>query len=288
MPGLDGLTPQQRTLLRAWLPAGAVVRDHSWGLVGTTVLELRTPDGRRYIAKAGDTDDHHLARELSAHRRWLAPLAAHGHAPTLMRGDDAAKLLVAEYLPGTLVQGADSEWAPDTYRQAGALLALLHGLDSARDDGQFERRQKQETLAWLGRAHRIPADAAAALAAEASSWPTPPAALVPTHGDWQPRNWIADDGRIRMIDFGRADLRPAQTDFARLAAQQFRGRPELEAAFLAGYGADPRERASWRRLRIREAVATAGWAHRVGDRTFEQQGLRMVTDVLAELVADRS
>ncbi|MGW6199374.1 phosphotransferase family protein [Kribbella sp. NPDC055110] len=32
----------------------------------------------------------------------------------------------------------------------------------------------------------------------------PPATLVPTHGDWQPRNWLVDNGTVRVIDFGRA------------------------------------------------------------------------------------
>jgi Ser/Thr protein kinase RdoA (MazF antagonist) len=104
--------------------------------------------------------------------------------------------------------------------------------------------------------------------------------LVPTHGDWQPRNWLWDDGVVRVIDLGRADLRPAASDLVRLAAQQWRGRPELEEAFLEGYGGDPREPGAWHRLRVAEAVGTAVWAHGVGDEAFEQQGHRMIADVL--------
>ena len=74
-----------------------------------------------------------------------------------------------------------------------------------------------------------------------ASWPTPPATLVPTHGDWQPRNWLVHEGLVSIIDFGRADLRPAWTDFSRLAAGQFLEDAALEAAFLEGYGEDPRE-----------------------------------------------
>ncbi|WP_269766846.1 hypothetical protein [Micromonospora phaseoli] len=37
---LDSLTPQQRTLLRRWLPGATVEADRSWGLVATTVLEV--------------------------------------------------------------------------------------------------------------------------------------------------------------------------------------------------------------------------------------------------------
>jgi thiamine kinase-like enzyme len=111
--------------------------------------------------------------------------------------------------------------------------------------------------------------------------PTP---LVPTHGDWQPRNWLVDaDGTVRVIDLGRADLRPAATDLARVDAQDFRRDPALEAAFLDGYGTDPRSPGLWLRTRLREAISTAAWAFRVGDEPFEQQGHQRIADALADL-----
>jgi hypothetical protein len=61
--GIDNLTGRQRELLEQWLPDAEVVKDHSWGLIGTTVLEV-SHEGTRYIAKAGDANDHHLAREF--------------------------------------------------------------------------------------------------------------------------------------------------------------------------------------------------------------------------------
>ena len=105
---------------------------------------------------------------------------------------------------------------------------------------------------------------------------------MPTHGDWQPRNWLHHDGTVSVIDFGRADLRPAYTDLARLDAQDFRRDPALERAFLDGYGADPREPASWHRQRVREAVGTAVWARLVGDEEFEAQGHRMIAEALSQ------
>lgn len=274
------LSPEQRALLESWLPGAVVVRDHSWGLVGTTVLELRATDGSSYIAKAGDADDHHLVREARAHRKWLAVWTTLGRAPALIQGDESAKLLLTRYLPGRLVEGSEHEGAPDTYRQAGELLALFHSQFAVLDDGGFERRQKEETLAWLSRPHRIAPEAVRALTNLVEGWPTPPSVLVPTHGDWQPRNWLLHRGRVGVIDFGRADLRPAHTDLGRLGAQQFRRDPDLEKAFLDGYGSDPREPTAWGRLRVREAVGTAAWAHKVGDKAFEAQGHRMIADVL--------
>jgi thiamine kinase-like enzyme len=274
------LGQRQRELLECWLPGAELVRDHSWGLVGTVVLELRHGDVR-YIAKAGDERDHHLARELRAHRDWLRPWTSRGRAPELVYADADAKLLVTRYLPGELVQGSDHEGLPETYRQAGRLLAHLHEQGSVEDD-EFEAREKDKALQWLDKSHRITPDITARLRETVESWPTPTATLVPTHGDWQPRNWLVHEATVSAIDFGRADLRPALTDFAQLAAKQFRTDPLLEAAFLDGYGRDPREPTAWRRNRFRYAIGTAVWAYQVGDETFERQGHRMIAEALAD------
>ncbi|WP_425572723.1 phosphotransferase family protein [Nocardioides hwasunensis] len=108
--------------------------------------------------------------------------------------------------------------------------------------------------------------------AELVTWPGGGSRVVPTHGDWQPRNWLVDDGVVRVIDLGRASMRPPTEDFVRLAGQDFARDPELETAFLDGYGPDPRTPDQWRRDRIGQAVGTAVWAHGVGDDEFEAHG----------------
>jgi len=273
------LTAPQRELIERWLPGGSVVRDHSWGLVGTTVLEV-LHDGARYIVKAGDVRDVQMARELRAHREWLRPWAAAERAPELVHGDPEAKLLITRYLPGHLVQGHAEEWRPDTYRQAGVLLAQLHG-QLAIEDTEFEAASQQKALQWLDASNRIAPAIVAQLRAEVRSWDTPSVISVPTHGDWQPRNWLMCEGVVSVIDFGRAALRPAFTDIERLEAQQFRKRPELEAAFLEGYGCDPRDPELSRRNQLCASIGTAVWAYQVGDEAFEQQGHRMIAEALA-------
>lgn len=166
---------------------------------------------------------------------------------------------------------------PDAHRQAGALLRLLHEQPGAVDAG-YEARETARALVRLDQPHWIAAEVVERLRTELATWPV---ALVPTHGDWQPRNWlVAEEGVVRAIDLGRAALRPAVSDLVRLAAQEHRGAPDLEAACLAGYGTDPREPGSWHRHRVREAIGTAVWAHAVGDEAFERQGLRMIGDAL--------
>jgi hypothetical protein len=281
--GLDSLSRQQRALLEQWLPGASVQRDHGWGLVATSVLEM-TYAGSRFIVKAGGDSDQHIERELHAHLHWLAPWTGRGRAPALEHGDAAAKLLVTRYLPGELVLGTGYADDPAVYRQAGELLALLHNQIVVTDD-DYERRENEKSLTWLNGPHRIASATVRRLRAEIATWPTRAAALTPTHGDWQPRNWLVHNGIVSVIDFGRAAMRPALTDLVRLAAQEFRTDPSLEAAFLDGYGTDPRETDGWHRARIRQAISTAAWAYRVGDEPFEAQGHRMIAEALS---ADRS
>ena len=87
------LNEQQRGLLAEWLPGARVVRDHGWGLVATTVLEV-LQGADRFIVKAGGADDHHIAREIRAHREWLSAWVDAGRGPQLIAADGEAKLLV--------------------------------------------------------------------------------------------------------------------------------------------------------------------------------------------------
>lgn len=278
MHPLDRLSARQQELLHTWFPDAVVEHDHSWGLVPTRVLQIAWGT-ERFIVKAADPSDRHLDRELRAHRQWLAPWRSRGLAPELVYADPAARLLVTRYLPGELVQGHPAADEPDTYRQAGRVLALLHA-QPATVVADHEPRENAAILAWLDKPHGIEPSTARRLQAEIASWPTPPSTLVPTHGDWQPRNWLIDAGVVRVIDFGRAALRPAMTDLARLATQDFARDPHLASAFFEGYGPDPREPRAWRRVQVRQAIGTAVWAHQVGDADFEAHGLRLIDALL--------
>ena len=275
------LPADQQAVLDGWLPGAVVVADHSWSLGLRYVLELEH-DGECYALKAGGADDGHMAREINAHDRWLEPWTSRGFAPQRVASDRELRMLLTRWLPGALVEGTPAASDPDTFRQAGVLLRLLHD-QSGVVDHDYERRETDKSLTWLAKPHRIAPDVEARLRVAIDTWDTELSAdLVPTHGDWQPRNWLVDRGAISAIDFGRADLRPAATDLARLAAQDFRRDPSLERAFLEGYGTDLRSPAAWRRMLVREAISTAVWAYQVGDEPFEQQGHRMIAEALAE------
>ncbi|MDQ6714816.1 MAG: aminoglycoside phosphotransferase family protein [Actinomycetota bacterium] len=280
MPEPLQLSDAQRAALHQWLPGLQVVTDHSWGLVDTRVLHVRH-DGRDLVVKAAGPDNHHIGREITAHRQWVGCLAEEGRAARLVEADERANILVTEYLPGDLVEGTEVEWHEDAYAQAGRLLARFHR-QSSQLEPDYEQRLNARATRWLDGAHAIAPETEVRLRAEIDAFPLPARTVVPTHGDYQPRNWLHHGGVIAVIDFGRAELRAPETDFARLASQQLLGRPELERAFLDGYGADPREPGAWRRTRLREAIGTACWSHQVGDVRFEAQGHRMIADLLGE------
>lgn len=277
---LSKLSESQRDLLASWLPNFIVLHDHSWGLVDNVVLEVESAH-QRYIVKADGASTNHIGRELEAHEKWLAPWVDLGRAPRLVAGDRSAGILVTEYRPGQLVLDSPAQEDPETFRQAGELLAMLHGQPS-RVDPSYEAQESEKILHNLDKQHRIGPCVEARLREIISSWRSEPVVLAPAHGDWQPRNWLVHEGQISVIDFGRAALRPTMSDWLRLEARDFRDDPARERAFIQGYGADPRESVAWFRERLREAINTAVWAYSIGDDGFEMQGHAMIERVLTE------
>lgn len=275
---LPCLSQTQRAIVHHWLSEFDLIADLSWELMGTAVLHLRAPDGE-VIVKAGGPGNHHIDREIHAHLHFTRPWLERGVGARMLRHDLDRKVMLLDYLPGSLVQGTPEEWVPETYRQAGAMLAELHS-QGARSDSEYEARMTRKALGSLDDPHRIAPETVVCLRELLLAAEPQPVTLVPTHGDWQPRNWLIDGGTVRAIDLGRADWRPAFTDFARLAVRQFASNPALEAAFLEGYGTDPRSPDLWRILLLREAIGTAVWAYQVGDEAFEMEGHRMIADML--------
>lgn len=287
-PGAESrarLSARQLELLDAWLPGARIIADHSWGLVPTVVLEVESADGERFALKAAGPEDHHILREIEGHRRWAGPWRERGAIGELRAADAEARMLLTAWMPGDLVLDLPSaRFDPEVHRQTGALLALLHAQESVADES-WPLREAATALRRLDDPrHRIPAVQVERLRTEIATWVERPVRLVPTHGDYHPRNWLLRRGAVRIIDLGRAAMRPAAEDIGRLATGEFREEPELEAAFFAGYGEDPRaaDPLTARQVAVGAAIGTAVWARQVGDEPFEQQGLRMVTELLDE------
>jgi len=272
------LSVEQTVHLSRWLPDARLQADLSWNLTDTVVLEIASGLGR-FIVKAAGPANSHVGREITAHQGATACLAENGRAARMIKHDRAANILVTEYLDGTLAVGSDAEFDADVHRQAGALLRTFHD-QAARCDDDAEARATAKALAWLDQPHRIDPHTVDGLRRILASYGPRPVKVVPTHGDWSPRNWLVDRGMVKVIDFGRFDFRPALSDFCRLAARQWRKNTDLEQAFLDGYGTDPRDLELWAIFTLREAIGTAVWAYQVGDEPFENEGHRMIADAL--------
>ncbi len=273
------LNDEQAEYVAGQLKTPVVVDDLSWNLVDTRVLHLRADD-QDFVVKAAPHSNHHIGREITAHETYTEPLVRAARTGQLVGASRAVNVLITTYLPGTLVQGSAAKWASDIHTQAGSALLALHDQHARVDDG-YEARMTEKAIASLDRQHRINPEVESAARRILGSYQPAPVVVVPTHGDWQPRNWLHDGNRLQVIDFGRFDFRPAATDFCRLATQQWRENPRLENAFLEGYGSDPRNEVAWPIDLLREAVGTAVWAFLVGDTVFEAQGHRMLKEAIA-------
>lgn len=261
------------------LPGATIVSDDSWGLLDTRVLHVRSARGH-HVVKASGPDNAHLPRELLAHQRWTGALVQHGDTAPLVAADPGARVLVLERVPGRLALSTDDETSSAVHRQAGRILRRLHD-QAARPDTDHLQAETAKALRTLDAPHRIAPATVDRTRALLEHAPRHPVTLVPTHGDWHPRNWIVHDERLHAIDFGRFALRPAATDLTRLAVLYWERSPELERAFFDGYGDDPRDADEWRWLQLREAVGTAVWAFGVGDGAFEAQGTAMLRKALS-------
>lgn len=275
----DGITEEQHGLLTSWLGGFTVLEDHSWPLQDTNVLHVSTPAGGDFIIKASTTS-HHIRREIAAHEAGLIGLE--GKVPVLKHASAEAGILVTEFLPGTSIEGTAAEDDPETYRQAGALLAKLHR--SARVSLDYAKALTYKTHSLIDQARGLlPESKLLRIAEELATLNPGPVQLVTTHGDYQPRNWLQHEGQIKVIDFGRADARPWVHDLVLLSHQHFLRRSALADAFYEGLGRviESAEADMWRLENLNQAIATVVWAHQVGDGAFEQAGVEKVERVLA-------
>lgn len=276
------LDSRQQELLAQWVPHAKLTADLSWGLVDSTVLHM-TVGEPEIIVKAGGADNAHIAREITAHQTAVPLLTERGWAPKLLHADCHARILVTTYIPGILIDSGPLESDPAVLRQAGEILAVMHGSDS-RIDTTIERNLIRAALRWLDKPNGIEPISAERARAVLSAYRPGPVTVVPSHGDYSGRNWLQTRSGVAVIDYGRFGHRPARQDLLRLFFRRWHDYPAERECFLEGYGnTSATEGNEWWIDVLREAVATAGWAHKVQDRTFEDIGLRFIEIALTEL-----
>lgn len=136
------LSEAQARFVEQSIGSSTLIEDLSWGLVDTRVLHVHS-GGEEFIVKAAGADNHHIHREITAHEGWTAPLLRDDRAGRLVAASAPLSVLVLEYHPGHLVEGAPEEFTADVHEQAGQTLRLLHEQRSRTDDDYEDRATRK-------------------------------------------------------------------------------------------------------------------------------------------------
>ncbi|MQY28889.1 phosphotransferase [Nocardia aurantia] len=202
----------------------------------TVVLRAATRHGE-VIVKAHRHPQRHL-NEVHAYQQWTPVIA--DRTPRLLTKIDDPPAIIVTALPGNPL--AATPLPPDrqqaAYLQAGALLAAWHTAEPADSTVDITTWLAERGDAWLQLAEDILSandrrTIRAHLRELAQLGPVPAA---PCHLDFTPRNLLYHDGIVKVLDFEHSRIDLPARDLVRLAHRYWCHRPDLEAAFLTGYG----------------------------------------------------
>ncbi len=242
-----------------------LVKDCSWEHRMSSVLRLRDTSGGTWFLKHHRDRERHDA-ELLAYRKWVPALGS--RAPRLRAFDASLATVILSAVPGVPapwpgqeVSGPAPERSAERamQRQAGALLRRFH-------DSQTALPWKDFGLAKIEELDRLKPLAAGLLTAREMAFAQAEVAalggiacpgMVPCHRDYTPRNWLVDAGTLSVVDFEWSRLDVWISDLARLHLGAWTNRPDLQEAFLSGYGRNVSD--TDRRILRGCSVLTAVW-----------------------------
>lgn len=243
------------------------------------------------------TQPQKFLRELHAYRTLLP--AVRQLLPSEMRADAAANIaeLLAESAPlGALLLAAcpgdvaervalNATDELEVHRRAGAFSRALHTAPHDNDDPlPLQDALRQRLHSWIEQGRDVLTADDRLWAAEhfdAGSWLGTPA-RVPCHRDYQPRNWIVAGSGAALqwhcIDFEHTRADWWMFDLVKLWDDAWDRRPELEAAFFAGYGREltVTEEEQLLRTAVFHGVSTTVWGTQHRDRKYEDHGRRVL------------
>ncbi|GAA2621664.1 hypothetical protein GCM10010425_15250 [Streptomyces spororaveus] len=209
--------------------------DASWARTGSRVWLITGAGGGTWYLKRHRGPKFH-EREVAAYRRWVPALGA--HAPRLVAADPAACAVVVTPLAGRPLHGMvlDAAAEAGVQQALGRLASALHHSAPEQPVGAAPAAAGVKGRLDAARPCLADGDEDLVLALARTYEDLPRPALVPTHGDLQYRNvLLGEDGEPRLFDFERSEYGTATRDMVRLSGT-WDGRPDLRAAFLAGYG----------------------------------------------------
>jgi Ser/Thr protein kinase RdoA (MazF antagonist) len=205
---------------------------------GTPVMRARSQRYGEVIIKIHRDLQRHQ-QETRAYRLWTSILR--DQAPRLIAINAEPPAIAITAIPGQALSDLSLP-APaerDAYRQAGALLRVLHAAGPHKQDPHFKTFLAERGRYWIERAGtRFDAAERNDLEDRLERLTRLPVdTLMPCHLDFMPRNLLRDDdGVMRLIDFEHARYDLPARDLVRLATRIWPPRPDLEDAFYVGYG----------------------------------------------------
>ncbi|TQS41812.1 aminoglycoside phosphotransferase family protein [Cryptosporangium phraense] len=211
---------------------------------GTAVLRASTSAGEVIVKAHRSPERHH--QEVHAYRNWVGVLG--DGAPEIVAvSTDPPAIIVAAIAGQQLSEASlDCEEEASAYSRAGALLRLFHDAGPPRLEPDISIRLAERGEYWLNRGRDVitAAEIADVRAHLHALTELAPIEAVPCHLDFMPRNLLVrPGGGVAVIDFEHSRYDLAARDVVRLADRVWPERPDLEEAFLAGYGAlDERDR----------------------------------------------
>ncbi|ROO88086.1 phosphotransferase family enzyme [Actinocorallia herbida] len=236
--------------LRQWLTGhlpGTFIAatDTSWDRETSRVWRVQTTSTVAYAKMSPSLDA--FEREISGFRHAQEALVP-GQSPRLLAAEPGLRAIVVTELPGEIVRHLDLSRATETrvHRLAGSILRAWHEHpepESARARATLKAAmtgQAAEAAACLEHLSDELDAATRALIGEVEQLPALAESmpLMYLHGDFGSRNWLwhADAGDLGVIDFQEAGPGLAVQDMVWLFGALWTSRPDLEEAFLDGYG----------------------------------------------------
>lgn len=215
----------------AWTvrPLGGLT-NRNWRLTaGEQDFVLRAPgaSSQRYLSRAQEFHNAAVAAEL-------------GIAPALLHADAATGVMLQPFLADARALAPEDFAVPEIAAKIGALLGRLHrsGRVFQGEMQAFPIIDTYLALAADDRLRRL-RDRCAPIRAALEAHP---ATLVPSHIDPNPANFLLRaDGTLLLIDWEYAAMCDPAWDNAAIVMD---GRID-QAAFAAGYGAQPSESRLW-------------------------------------------
>jgi Ser/Thr protein kinase RdoA (MazF antagonist) len=217
-------------------PQAKAIADHP-GYDGTTVLRVATRIGPVIVKPHRSTERHR--QEINAYQRWVPTLG--NRAARLIAVVDDPPVIITSALAGPLLTAADlgPQQEADLHQQAGELLARYHRAEPPSTDRDIATFLALRTEHWLTVTEpTIPPPRRAEITAHLRELTQlGPLSAVPCHLDFTTRNLIVQpNGDLAVIDFEHSRRDLAARDLVRLATRLWPQRPDLEEAFLRGYG----------------------------------------------------